>query len=212
LCPPRPRNTQQRILTPDARLLLPAPLVPTLLHYASNRRRALTWTSDVRHDISKFHAFLTIYVRYDFFCTAASSVRFETKYMIVDRPSGHINLFIRKYKGDQRRNDAEKQVLIILVKADTLLADLFEWYLNRRHHFCDTTVDCPLPTHVWSLPPFVANANHSKHPTSGPLRMVPRSSSPLLCRYFQLPPHTNVWSPSPFENSLDWQAVATLSS
>jgi hypothetical protein len=73
--------------------------------------------------------------------------------MAVDCPSDHIYLFIRKCKGDQRRDDIDKLVLGVPVAPDPLHADLMERYIDQLDHFCASKFSCPPLTHVWNFSP-----------------------------------------------------------
>jgi hypothetical protein len=121
---------QERLLAADSRLPLPAPLGVALLDAAAQRRKHLMWTPVTppsRHLIAKFRALRAVCANYAIFCKAESEIRCLTHDLILDRPSGQIWLFIRKAKGDQRRNAAEKPILSIPITANPALADLLEW-------------------------------------------------------------------------------------
>jgi hypothetical protein len=69
---------------------------------------------------------------YAFFCRAEHGVRYLTLDPTFDRQSGQIWLFIKKSKGDKRRNAADKPTLAIPITANPALADLLEWYCTKR--------------------------------------------------------------------------------
>jgi hypothetical protein len=75
----------------------------------------------------------------------------------MERPSGHVRLFIRKVKGDQRRDEANKPVMAIPIAANPLLANLLEWYMAQRTAFCTANLNNP-PPGVWSFSPHEASA------------------------------------------------------
>jgi hypothetical protein len=53
-------------------------------------------------------------------------------------PSQQICLFVRKSKGNKRRDTRDKRVLAVSIPAKSMLADLMDYYLNQRTTFCET--------------------------------------------------------------------------
>jgi hypothetical protein len=68
--------------------------------------------------------------------------------MTVDRPYRPIWLFIRKAKGDQRRNAADKPIMAMPITANPALVDLMEWYCTQRVAYCAKFYDSPPPTAI----------------------------------------------------------------
>jgi hypothetical protein len=79
---------------------------------------------------------LAICVNYIFFCRAETGARCQTGDMTVDMPSQQIYLFVRKSKGDQRRDTRDKLVFAIPIAANPILAELLDYYAQQRTMFC----------------------------------------------------------------------------
>jgi hypothetical protein len=75
---------------------------------------------------------LTVCINYAFFCRAESGVRCLTQDLTINRPSRQIWLFIRKAKGDQRRDATDKPIMAIPINANPALGDLLEWYCTQH--------------------------------------------------------------------------------
>jgi hypothetical protein len=73
-------------------------------------------------------------------------------------PSRQICLFVRKSKGDQRRDTRDKLVLAVPIPANSMLADLLDYYSQQRTTFREVTINA-LPmtpygaSHLWNTPP-----------------------------------------------------------
>jgi hypothetical protein len=78
-----------------------------------------------------------------FFCRAETGARCLTGDLIVDRPSQQICLFVRKSKGDQRRDARDKLVLAVPIPAIPILADLMDYSAHKRKAFCATYYNRP---------------------------------------------------------------------
>jgi hypothetical protein len=83
---------------------------------------------------------LAICVNYSFFCRAENGARCQTGDLVVDMPSQQICLFVRKSKGDQRRDTSNKLVIAILI-----LADLLDYYTQHRVANCAKFYNRPSP-------------------------------------------------------------------
>jgi hypothetical protein len=127
---------QHRLIPATSRLPLPAPVALDILLAADTLRRTLPWTPAALPHLQRFRACLAICVNYTFFCRAETGARCQTGDLIVDRPSQQICLFVRKSKGDQRRDASAKQVIAIPVAANPVLADLLDYYTEHRATFC----------------------------------------------------------------------------
>jgi hypothetical protein len=79
--------------------------------------------------------------------------------VIVDRPSQQICLFVRKSKGDQRRDASAKQVIAIPVASNPVLADLLDNYTEHRAAFCKKIYNRPPPLAFWSFSPAEPSAD-----------------------------------------------------
>jgi hypothetical protein len=99
---------QQSLAPVDAKLALPAPVVMDMLLAADNLRNDLTRTPASLRLIELFRAVLTVRVNYTFFCRAQTGARCLTNDLTVNKPSQQIFLFVRKSKGDQRRDIRDK--------------------------------------------------------------------------------------------------------
>jgi hypothetical protein len=109
-----------------------------------------------------------------FFYRAEYGVRCLTHDLTVDRPYGQIWLFIRKARGDQRRNAADKPILAMPITANPALADLVEWYCTQRVAYCAKLYNCPPPAALWSFAPY---------DNSGVWQAAPTLSASLLDAY-----------------------------
>jgi hypothetical protein len=76
----------------------------------------------------------------------------------VDRPSQQICLFVRKSKGDQRRDTRDKLVLTVSIPANPVLADLVDYYIQQRYAFCAIYYKRPTPSAFSSFSPTEASA------------------------------------------------------
>jgi hypothetical protein len=123
---------QHRLIPATSRLPLPAPVALDILLAADTLRRTLPWTPSALPQLQRFRACLAICVNFTFFCRAETGARCETCDLIVDRPSQQVCLFVRKSKGDQRRDASAKQVIAIHVAANPVLADLLDYYTEHR--------------------------------------------------------------------------------
>jgi hypothetical protein len=92
-------------------------------------------------------------VNYSFFCHAETGARCQTGDLIVDRPSQQICLFVRKSKGDHRRDTSDKLVIAIPITANPVLADLLDYYTHHRIAFCAKFYNKPPPNAFWSFSP-----------------------------------------------------------
>jgi hypothetical protein len=54
-------------------------------------------------------------------------------------------MFVRKSKGDQRRDTRDKPVLAVPIPANPILADLMDYYAQQRMAFCATYYKRPPP-------------------------------------------------------------------
>jgi hypothetical protein len=71
-----------------------------------------------------------------FFGRAEIGARCQTGDLIVERPSQQICLFVRKSKGDQRRDTSDKLIIAIPIAANPVMADLLDYYTQHRAAFC----------------------------------------------------------------------------
>jgi hypothetical protein len=102
---------------------------------------------------------LAVCVNYIFFCRAKNGARCQTGDLIVDRPSQQICLFVRKSKGDQRRDTSDKLVFAIPVSANPVLADLMDYYTQHRAALCAKFYRRPPLDAFWSFLPAEASAD-----------------------------------------------------
>jgi hypothetical protein len=70
---------------------------------------------------------------------------------LFDRPSQQIYLFVRKSKGDQRRDASDKLVFAIPLAANPVLADLLDYYSHQRAAFGANFYKRPPPDAFWSF-------------------------------------------------------------
>jgi hypothetical protein len=101
---------QHRLVPADTRLPLPAPVALGILLAASTIRADLAWSPATLPLLKGFRACLAVCVNYTFFCRVETNARCVTGDLTVDRPSQQICLFVRKSKGDQRRDTCDKPV------------------------------------------------------------------------------------------------------
>jgi len=144
---------QRRLLPTAARLPLPAQVALNILHAANTLRGTFAWTPAALPQMQRFRACLAVCVNYTFFCRAETGARCQTGDLVVDRPSQQICLFVRKSKGDQRRDAADKPVIAIPVAANPVLADLLIYYTEQRATFCKKFYNTPPPLAFWSCSP-----------------------------------------------------------
>jgi hypothetical protein len=108
---------QHRLVPADTRLPLPAPVALDISTAANTLRDRLTWSPAHLPLLEFFRACLAVCVNYTFFCRAETGARCLTGDISVDRPSQQICLFVRKSKGDQRRDTRDKLVLALLMQS-----------------------------------------------------------------------------------------------
>jgi hypothetical protein len=108
--------------------------------------------------LERFRACLAVCVNYTFFCRAKTGARCQTGDLIVDRPFEQICLFVRKSKGDQRRDTRDKLVFAVPIAANPLMADLLDYYTHHRAAFCATYYKRPPPPAFLSFSPVEASA------------------------------------------------------
>jgi hypothetical protein len=129
---------QHRLVPADTRLPLPAPVALDIVQAANTLRDGVTWSPATRPQLERFRACLALCVKYTFFCRAETGTRCQTGDLIVDIPSQQICLFVRKSKGDQRRDTRDKLVFAVPITANPILADLLDYYTQHRAAFCAT--------------------------------------------------------------------------
>jgi hypothetical protein len=142
---------QHRLVPTASRLPLPAPVALDILQAVATLRDTLTWTPDALPQLQRFRACLAICVNDIFFCRAETGARCQTGDLIVDRPSQQICLFVRKSKGDQRRDTGDKLVFAIPIAANPTLVDLLDYYTQHRVAFCTKFYKRPPPDAFWSF-------------------------------------------------------------
>jgi hypothetical protein len=150
---------QHRLTPATSRLLLLAPVALAILLAADTLRRTLPWTPATIPHMQRFRACLAICVNYTFFCRAETGARCQTSDLIVDKPSQQICLFVRKSKGDQRRDAGDKLVIAIHVAANPVLADMLDYYTEHRAAFCKKYYNRPPPLAFWSFSPAEPSAD-----------------------------------------------------
>jgi hypothetical protein len=150
---------QHRLIPATTCLPLPAPVALSILLAADTLRVTLPWTPATLPQLQRFRACLAVCVNYTFFCRAETGARCHTSDLIVDRPSQQICLFVRKSKGDQRRDASEKQVIAIPVAANPVLADVLDYYTEQRATFCAKFYNKPPPLAFWSFSPSETSAD-----------------------------------------------------
>ena len=145
---------QHRLVPTTARLPLPAQVALDILHYANTLHETFAWTPAALPQMQHFRACLAVCVNYTFFCRAETGARCQTGDLVVDKPSQQICLYVRKSKGDQRRDASAKQVIAIHVAANPVLADLLDYYTELRGTFCKKIYNRPPPLAFWSFLPY----------------------------------------------------------
>jgi hypothetical protein len=94
-------------------------------------------------------------------------------------PSQQICIFIRKSKGDQRRDASDKPVITIHVAANPVLADLLDYYTEQRAAFCNKFYNTPPQKrhvrHQAMVNPGLnqQHVNHVRRKKSGEIRVEP---------------------------------------
>jgi hypothetical protein len=144
---------QNRLVAADTRLPLPAPVALDILLAANTLRATLTWSPATRTMLERFRACLAVCVNYTFFCRAETGARCQTGDITVERPSKQICMFVRKSKGEQRRDTRDKLVVAIPIADNPILADLMDYYTQHRAAFCAAYYKRPPPTALWSFLP-----------------------------------------------------------
>jgi hypothetical protein len=144
---------QHRLVPAETRLPLPVPVALDILLAANTLRDSLTWSPATRSLLEHFRACLAVCVNYTFFCRAETGARCQTGDLTVDKPSQQICLFVRKSKGDQRRDTRDKLVFAVPITANPILADLLDYYTQHRAAFCATYYKRPPPVAFWSFSP-----------------------------------------------------------
>jgi hypothetical protein len=94
-----------------------------------------------------------------FFCRAETGARCRTGDITFDTPSQQICFFVRKSKGDPRRDARDKLVFAIPIAANPILADLLEYYSHHRAAFCANLYKRPPPNALWSFSHAEASAD-----------------------------------------------------
>jgi hypothetical protein len=158
---------KQRLVPTDTRLFLPAPVALDIMLTADTLRDKLTWSPSTRMLLERFRACMAVCFNYTFFCRVETCVRCLTGDLTVDRPSQQICIFIRKSKGDQRRDIRDKLVLAVTIPANPMLADLQYYYSEQRTTFS------PLTTNVLPLPPSGAYHLKKEQPSGMPPQHIP---------------------------------------
>jgi hypothetical protein len=148
---------QHRLVPADTRLLLPASVALDILQAANTLRDGLKWSPATRPLLERFRACLAVCVNYTFFCRVETGARCQTGDLIVDRASQQICLFVRKSKGEQRRNTRDKLVFAVPIAANPILADLLDYFTQHRAAFCATYYKRPPPAAFWSFSPAEAS-------------------------------------------------------
>lgn len=142
---------QHRLIPATTRLPLPAPVALTILEAADTLHLTLPWTPAAFSQLQRFRACLAVCVNYTFFCRAETGARCQTGDLVVDRPSQQICLFVRKSKGDQRRDASDKLVIAIPISANPVLADLLDYYTEQRAAFCNKFYKKTTPARLLEL-------------------------------------------------------------
>jgi hypothetical protein len=149
---------QHRLVPADTRLPLPAPVTLDILLAPDTLRDGLTWSPTNRSLLERFRACLVVCVNYTYFCRAETGARCQTGDLTVDRPSQQICLFVRKSKGDQRRDTRDKLEFAVPIAANPIMADLQNHYTQHRSSFCATYYKRPPHAAFWSFSPAEASA------------------------------------------------------
>jgi hypothetical protein len=149
---------QHRLVPADTRLPLPALVALDILLAAHTVRDGLAWSPATRSLLERFRACLAVCVNYTFFCCADTGARCQTGNLTVDKPSKQICLFVRKSKGDQRRDTRDKLLFAVPIAANPIMADLLDYYTQHRSAFCATHFKRSPPAAFWSFSPDEASA------------------------------------------------------
>jgi hypothetical protein len=160
------------------------------MEVAAALRDTLAWTIVALPQLQRFRACLAVCANYIFICRAETGARCHTGDLIVDngvwckpahtvhvvnnfnfisivdRPSHRICLFVRKSKGDQRRDSCDKLVFAIPIAANPILADLMDYYTQHRAAFCANFYKRPPPDALWSFSPAEPSADWGAASTS----------------------------------------------
>ena len=150
---------QHRLVPTTARLPLPAQVALDILHYANTLHETFAWTPAAFPQMQRFRACLAVCVNYTFFCRAETGARCQTGDLVVDEPSQQICLYVRKSKGDQRRDASDKLVIAVPVAANPVLANLIDYYTEQRAIFCTKFYNQPPPLAFWSFSPSEPSAD-----------------------------------------------------
>jgi hypothetical protein len=142
---------QHRLVPADTRLPLPAPIALDILLAANTLRDGLTWSPATGSLLERFRACLAVRVNYTFFGRAKTVARCQTGDLTVDKPSQQICVFLRKSKGDQRRDTRDKLVFAVPIAANPIKANLVDYYTQHRAAFCATYYKRPPPAALWSF-------------------------------------------------------------
>jgi hypothetical protein len=144
---------QKRLVPSASQLPLPAFVALDILLAAATLRNTLTWAPTTLPQLKIFRACLADCVNYNFFCRAKTGARCHTGDLLVDKPSQQIGLFVRKFKGDHRRSSTDKLVFSPPTAANTVLADLQDYYTEHRSAFCAKYYKRPPPYALRSFSP-----------------------------------------------------------
>jgi hypothetical protein len=109
---------------------------------------------------------LAFCVNYILFCQTETGARCQPGDLIVDRPSQHICLFVRKSKGDQRRDTSDKLVFAITIAANPVVTDLLDYYTQHRVAFCAKFYKRPPLDAFWSFSPLEPSADWAAAPST----------------------------------------------
>jgi hypothetical protein len=149
---------QHRLVPSDIRLPLPAPVAIDIMLAADTLRDNLTRSPATLPLIERFRACLAACENCTLFCRAKTSARCLTCDLGVDRPSQQLFWFLRKSKGDQRRDTCDKLVMAVPIPANPVLADLLDYCSTQRTAFCATYYKRPPLAAFWSLSPLEYSA------------------------------------------------------
>jgi hypothetical protein len=149
---------QHRLVPADTRLSLPAPVAFDILLSANALRDGLTWSPATLPLLERLRACMALCVNYTFLCRVETGARCLTGDLTVEIPSQQVCMFVRKSKGDHRRDTRDKLLLALHVPANPILADLVDYYTEQRYAFCATYYKQPPPSAFWSLSPSKASA------------------------------------------------------
>jgi hypothetical protein len=149
---------QSRIVPSDTRLPLPAPVALDIMLAASTLRDSLTWSPASLPLLERFRACLAVCVNCTFLYRAETGSRCLTVDLGVNIPSQQIGMFLRKSKGDKRRDTRDTLVPAVPIPANPMLANLVTTTPgNVRLSVLPTTGALPLwplgASHIWKPPP-----------------------------------------------------------